>query len=142
MTPPGTPCAFAPSPPSGGVVGFYFAVELCFDPALENQVLKAWNAMARRQLGSRLIDAASPPAPPGRCAPAARDRRGGGDPLLRLAPSLRALASQLDNDNVLFLAPTPSAALLGLHAQLCEEGHVQNVIQCYNIYFKQACIQP
>ncbi|RCV11509.1 hypothetical protein SETIT_2G191500v2 [Setaria italica] len=146
-TPPGTPRASAPAvppqPPSSVAVGYYYAVELYFDPALENQVLKAWNALARRQLGTRLIDAAARPhlallhlpaaalPPPGTGA--------GGDPLIRLGPSLRALASRLDplplalsslaalpasasspNDNVLFLAPTPSAALLGLHAQLCE----------------------
>ncbi|OEL31306.1 hypothetical protein BAE44_0007676 [Dichanthelium oligosanthes] len=145
-TPPGTPRASAPPPSSGGAVGFYFAVELYFDPALENQVLKAWNALARRQLGSRLIDAAARPHLPLLHLPAAAlpppgTGAVGGDPLLRLAPSLRALASRLDplplalsslaalpasasssspNDNVLFLAPTPSAALLGLHAQLCE----------------------
>jgi len=120
-------------------------VELYFDPALENQVLKAWNALARRHLGTRLIDAAARPHLPLLHLPAAAlpppGTGAGGDPLLRLGPSLRALASRLDplplalsslaalpasasasspNDNVLFLAPTPSAALLGLHAQLCE----------------------
>jgi hypothetical protein len=150
-TPPGTPRASAaaaapqPPPPSSFATGFYYAVELYFDPALENQVLKAWNALARRQLGSRLIDAAARPHLPLLHLPAAAlpppgTGAAGGDPLLRLAPSLRALASRLDplplalsslaalpasassssHDNVLFLAPTPSAALLGLHAQLCE----------------------
>ncbi|KAL6846653.1 hypothetical protein ACP4OV_024101 [Aristida adscensionis] len=133
-TPPGTPRA-APPPPSSAAGGYY-AVELYFDPALENQVLKAWNALARRQLSSRLIDAAARPHLPLLHLPAAGGL--GGDPLLRLAPSLRALASRLDplplalsslaalppaashDPGVLFLAPTPSAALLGLHAQLCE----------------------
>ncbi|XP_062200140.1 uncharacterized protein LOC133902542 [Phragmites australis] len=142
-TPPGTPRALAPTaappPPSSG----YYAVELYFDPALENQVLKAWNALARRQLSSRLIDIASRPHLPLLHLPAAALPPGHGDPLLRLAPSLRALASRLDplplalsslaalpssssssaaphDPGVLFLAPTPSAALLGLHAQLCE----------------------
>ncbi|CAL5064628.1 unnamed protein product [Urochloa decumbens] len=150
-TPPGTPRASAvaapmpppPPPSSGGTVGFHYAVELYFDPALENQVLKAWNALARRQLSSRLIDAAARPHLPLLHLPAAAlpppGTGAGGDPILRLGPSLRALASRLDplplalsslaalpatanspNDNVLFLAPTPSAALLGLHAQLCE----------------------
>jgi len=147
-TPPGTPrasAAAAPPPPQPAfATGFYYAVELYFDPALENQVLKAWNALARRQLGSRLIDAAARPHLPLLHLPAAAlpppGTGAGGDPLLRLAPSLRALASRLDplplalsslaalpasassspHDNVLFLAPTPSAALLGLHAQLCE----------------------
>lgn len=145
-TPPGTPrasAAAAPPPPFSGA-GYYYAVELYFDPALENQVLKAWNALARRQLGSRLIDAAARPHLPLLHLPAATlpppGTGAGGDPLIRLAPSLRALASRLDplplalsslaalpasassspHDNVLFLAPTPSAALLGLHAQLCE----------------------
>ncbi|TVU09365.1 hypothetical protein EJB05_42835, partial [Eragrostis curvula] len=143
-TPPGTPRASAaapmPAPPSSG----YYAVELYFDPALENQVLKAWNALARRQLSSRLIDTASRPHLPLLHLPAAALPLGG-DPVHRLAPSLRALASRLDplplalsslaalpasspsssssaphDPGVLFLAPTPSAALLGLHAQLCE----------------------
>ncbi|KAJ1289498.1 hypothetical protein BS78_02G168800 [Paspalum vaginatum] len=146
-TPPGTPrasAAAAPPPPPSSVPGYYYAVELYFDPALENQVLKAWNALARRQLGSRLIDATARPHLPLLHLPAAAlpppGTGAGGDPLLRLAPSLRSLASRLDplplalsslaalpasassspHDNVLFLAPTPSAALLGLHAQLCE----------------------
>jgi hypothetical protein len=146
-TPPGTPRASAaaapPPPPPSFATGFYYAVELYFDPALENQVLKAWNALARRQLGSRLIDAAARPHLPLLHLPAAAlpppGTGAGGDPLLRLAPSLRALASRLDPlalalsslaalpasaasspHDVLFLAPTPSAALLGLHAQLCE----------------------
>ncbi|XP_066399345.1 uncharacterized protein [Miscanthus floridulus] len=147
-TPPGTPrasaAAAAPPPQPSFATGFYYAVELYFDPALENQVLKAWNALARRQLGSRFIDAAARPHLPLLHLPAAAlpppGTGAGGDPLLRLAPSLRALASRLDplplalsslaalpvsassspHDNVLFLAPTPSAALLGLHAQLCE----------------------
>ncbi|EEE69600.1 hypothetical protein OsJ_29153 [Oryza sativa Japonica Group] len=92
---------------------------------------EAWNALARRQLSSRLIDAASRPHLPLLHLPAASLP----DPL-RLAPSLRALASRLDplplalsslasppsspDAGVLFLAPTPSAALLGIHAQLCE----------------------
>ncbi|XP_062194548.1 uncharacterized protein LOC133897747 [Phragmites australis] len=136
-TPPGTPRS-APPPLASG----YYAVELYFDPALENQVLKAWNALARRQLSSRLIDTASRPHLPLLHLPAAALPPGHGDPLLRLAPSLRALASRLDplplalsslaalpsfssssvphDPGVLFLAPTPSAALLGLHAQLCE----------------------
>ncbi|XP_040383248.1 uncharacterized protein LOC121055290 [Oryza brachyantha] len=124
-TPPGTPRA------AGAAAPGHYAVELYFDPALENQVLKAWNALARRQLSSRLIDAASRPHLPLLHLPAAALA----DPL-RLAPSLRALASRLDplplalsslasppsslDAGVLFLAPTPSAALLGIHAQLCE----------------------
>jgi hypothetical protein len=117
-------------------------VEVYFDPALENQVLKAWNALARRQLSSCLIDTASRPHLPLLQLPTTALPLGG-DPLHRLVPSLRALASRLDplpialsslaalpapsssspaqhDAGVLFLAPTPSAALLGLHAQLCE----------------------
>ena len=127
-TPPGTPRGMPPPPPAPSG---YYAVELYFDPALENQVLKAWNALARRQLSSRLIDTASRPHLPLLHLPAAALP----DPL-RLAPSLRALASRIDplplalsslasppsslDAGVLFLSPTPSAALLGLHAQLCE----------------------
>lgn len=131
-TPPGTPraAAAAAAPPPPAPSGHY-AVELYFDPALENQVLKAWNALARRQLSSRLIDTASRPHLPLLRLPAAALP----DPL-RLAPALRALASRIDplplalsslasppsslDAGVLFLSPTPSAALLGLHAQLCE----------------------
>ncbi|GJN34124.1 hypothetical protein PR202_gb22766 [Eleusine coracana subsp. coracana] len=144
-TPPGTPRASAAAPPPAPPSSAYYAVELYFDPALENQVLKAWNALARRQLSSRLIDTASRPHLPLLHLPATALPLGG-DPLHRLAPSLRALASRLDplplalsslaalpasssassssptphDPGVLFLAPTPSAALLGLHAQLCE----------------------
>jgi hypothetical protein len=140
-TPPGTPRASAAAPPASG----YYAVELYFDPALENQVLKAWNALARRQLSSRLIDTASRPHLPLLQLPTTALPLGG-DPLHRLAPSLRAFASRLDplpialsslaalpasssrsssspaqhDPGVLFLAPTASTALLGLHAQLCE----------------------
>uniref|UniRef100_A0ACD5XRD7 Uncharacterized protein n=3 Tax=Avena sativa TaxID=4498 RepID=A0ACD5XRD7_AVESA len=130
-TPPGTPRASAAPPPPPPAPSGHYAVELYFDPALENQVLKAWNALARRQLSSRLIDTASRPHLPLLHLPAAALP----DPL-RLAPALRALASRIDplplalsslasppsslDAGVLFLSPTPSAALLGLHAQLCE----------------------
>ncbi|MQL83679.1 hypothetical protein Taro_016187, partial [Colocasia esculenta] len=146
--PPPTPTPLQPpqqqqqlQKPKGG-----YAVELYFDPALENQVLKAWNVLARRQISSQLIEIESRPhitllsLPP----------TGGGaalPPLLdphRLLPTLRSFASRHEplpltlssigtfssgnggggggggNGGVLFIAPTPSVALLSLHSQLCE----------------------
>lgn len=38
-----------------------YAIELYFDPALENQVLKAWNVFARRQISTYLINNESRP---------------------------------------------------------------------------------
>ncbi|KAK4409913.1 hypothetical protein Sango_0064300 [Sesamum angolense] len=38
-----------------------YAIELYFDPALENQVLKAWNVLARRQISTQLIEIESRP---------------------------------------------------------------------------------
>lgn len=110
-----------------------YAVELYFDPALENQVLKAWNVLARRQISTQLIEMAARPHLTLLSVPTL-------DPL-RLHAALRSLAARLDplpltlssvgafpssssssssDAGVLFLAPTPSAALLHLHSQLCE----------------------
>nr|DAD45910.1 TPA_asm: hypothetical protein HUJ06_004140 [Nelumbo nucifera] len=38
-----------------------YGVELYFDPALENQVLKAWNVLARRRISTQLIEMESRP---------------------------------------------------------------------------------
>nr|KYP50521.1 hypothetical protein KK1_027677 [Cajanus cajan] len=38
-----------------------FIVELYLDPTLENQVLKAWNVLARRQISTHLIEMESQP---------------------------------------------------------------------------------
>ncbi|XP_074579019.1 uncharacterized protein LOC141835500 [Curcuma longa] len=110
-----------------------YAVELYFDPALENQVLKAWNVLARRQISTKLIEISARPHLTLLSLPAL-------DPL-RLQAPLRALAARLDplplslssvgafpsslsdagqGGGGLFLAPTPSADLLSLHSQVCD----------------------
>ncbi|CAA7407790.1 unnamed protein product [Spirodela intermedia] len=147
--PPPPPVAAAPAAPAQqGLKGGY-AVELYFDPALENQVLKAWNVLARRQISTQLIEIESRPhitlfSFPPAIAPLIEPQK--------LLPTLRSFASRHEplpltfsfvgtfpsvtpssdgkggngsisgggNGGVLFLAPTPSAALLSLHSQLCE----------------------
>lgn len=111
-----------PNPNPNQLTGY--AIELYFDPALENQVLKAWNVLARRQISSRLIKISARPHITLLSSPSL-------DPT-KLLPSLRSLASRSDplpltlssvsasSSSALFLGPTPTAALLGLHAQLCE----------------------
>ncbi|KAH7674472.1 Cyclic phosphodiesterase protein [Dioscorea alata] len=103
-----------------------YAVELYFDPALENQVLKAWNVLARRQITKHLIDMQSRPHITLLSSPSL-------DPH-RLLSSLRSLASRHEpfplslsaaaafpgDPAVLFLSPTPSLSLLSLHSQLCD----------------------
>ncbi|KAG6490339.1 hypothetical protein ZIOFF_051629 [Zingiber officinale] len=112
-----------------------YAVELYFDPALENQVLKAWNVLARRQISTKLIEISARPHLTLLSVPSL-------DPL-RLQLPIRTLAARLDplplslssvgafpstspsdagkgGGGVLFLAPTPSAALLHLHSQVCD----------------------
>lgn len=109
-----------PSPPhSQG-----YAVELYFDPALENQVLKAWNVLARRQISSHLISISSRPHITLFSSPSL-------DPA-KLLSSLRSLAAKFDPlpltlaavgafpSSHLFLTPTPTAALLAFHAQLSD----------------------
>ncbi|WOK92053.1 hypothetical protein Cni_G00744 [Canna indica] len=111
-----------------------YAVELYFDPALENQVLKAWNVLARRQISTQLIEMAArphltllsvPSLDPLRLHGALRALAARLDPLPLSLSSVGAFPSSYDGNNskgggVLFLAPTPSAALLHLHSQLCE----------------------
>ncbi|KAF6157318.1 hypothetical protein GIB67_004256 [Kingdonia uniflora] len=104
-----------------------FAVELYFDTALENQVLKAWNALARRQISTQLIEIGSRPHITLFSTPFV-------DPL-KLQTIIKTIASKTQehlpltlstigsfpNDgNLLFLSPTPSFALLQFHTQLCE----------------------
>ncbi|WOK94113.1 hypothetical protein Cni_G02815 [Canna indica] len=128
---PATPPPQQPAPPALAVGRQQpqqqgYAVELYFDPALENQVLKAWNVLARRQISTQLIEMAARPHLTLLSAPALGP--------LRLHAALRSLAARLDplpltlssvgtfpssEGGVLFLAPIPSAALLHLHSQLC-----------------------
>jgi hypothetical protein len=120
-----------------------YAVELYFDPALENQVLKSWNVLARHQLSTHLIDISARPHLTLLSFPASSSSL---DPLRLLSP-LRSLAARIDpvpiflssissfadtgantatstgigaSTGTLFFAPVPTATLLSLHAQLCE----------------------
>lgn len=143
--PPAAGAAAAAPPGQQGLKGGY-AVELYFDPALENQVLKAWNVLARRQISTQLIEIESrphitlfsfPPAvapliEPQKLLPTLRSFASRHEPLpltfsfVGTFPSVSSSADgrggngSIGGGGVLFLAPTPSAALLSLHSQLCE----------------------
>ncbi|XP_044465456.1 uncharacterized protein LOC123195712 [Mangifera indica] len=103
-----------------------FAIELYFDPALENQVLKAWNVLARRQISTQLIEIesrphitlfSSPSVEPTRLESIIKSFASKQEPLLL---SLSTIGSFCNDNNVLFLAPTPSVSLLQFQSQLCE----------------------
>lgn len=103
-----------------------FAIELYFDPALENQVLKAWNVLARRQISTQLIEIesrphitlfSSPSVEPTRLESIIKSFASKQEPLLL---SLSTIGSFCNDSNVLFLAPTPSVSLLQFQSQLCE----------------------
>lgn len=100
-----------------------YSIELYFDPALENQVLKAWNALARRQISTQLIDMesrphltllSSPALDPAKLLHPLKTFAAKHDPLPLTFAAVGALAGSL------FLSPTPTSALLLLHAQLCD----------------------
>ncbi|KAF8378320.1 hypothetical protein HHK36_029659 [Tetracentron sinense] len=102
-----------------------YAVELYFDPALENQVLKAWNVLARRQISTQLIEIesrphitllSSPHLDPVKLEHVLKNFASNQEPMLL---SLSSIGS-LPNDNVLFLSPTPSLSLLQFHSYLCD----------------------
>ncbi|KAH1075909.1 hypothetical protein GYH30_051686 [Glycine max] len=104
-----------------------FAIELYLDPALENQVLKAWNVLARRQISTHLIEMESRPhitlfsAPflePSKLESLLKGFASKHDPLPLTFSSLATFPN--DPDNLLFLAPTPSLSLLHLQSQLCD----------------------
>eukprot|EP00262_Sarcandra_glabra_P000991 TRINITY_DN11000_c0_g1_i1.p1 TRINITY_DN11000_c0_g1~~TRINITY_DN11000_c0_g1_i1.p1 ORF type:complete len:185 (-),score=5.37 TRINITY_DN11000_c0_g1_i1:27-581(-) len=101
-----------------------YAIELYFDPALENQVLKAWNVLARRQISTQLIEMesrphitllSSPLLDPFRLQTLVKNFASKHQPL---PLTLSSVASFPSEDNVLFLAPTPSYSLLQFHSQL------------------------
>ncbi|XAR51829.1 hypothetical protein NMG60_11006582 [Bertholletia excelsa] len=103
-----------------------YAIELYFDPALENQVLKAWNGLARRQISNQLIEIESRPhitlfstsiIDPLKLENVVKVLASKQEPL---PISLSAIGSLPSGKNVLFLAPTPSLFLLQFHSQLCE----------------------
>jgi 2'-5' RNA ligase len=98
-----------------------YAIELYLDPALENQVLKAWNVLARRQISSQLIEIESRPHITLYSAPFI-------DPT-KLESIIKTFASKQEplplslstigcHNNLLFLAPTPTLSLLQFHSQL------------------------
>ncbi|XP_059641162.1 uncharacterized protein LOC132283254 [Cornus florida] len=103
-----------------------YAIELYFDPALENQVLKAWNVLARRQISTQLIEIESRPhitlfsspfIDPSKLENAMKAFSSKQEPL---SLSFSSIGSLPNDNNVLFLAPTPSLSLLQFHSQLCD----------------------
>ncbi|KAH7426833.1 hypothetical protein KP509_10G019100 [Ceratopteris richardii] len=103
-----------------------YAVELYFDPALENQVLKIWNVLARRQVSTQLIDNeerphitvfSTPMLEPSKLHSLIKNFAAKQRPL---SVTLATVGSFSTDENVLFLAPTPTAALLTFHEQICD----------------------
>ncbi|MCO5560388.1 hypothetical protein L7F22_022726 [Adiantum nelumboides] len=101
-----------------------YAVELYFDPALENQVLKIWNVLSRRNISRQLIKNEERPnfrvftAPvlePAKLYSVLKNFAAKQQPL---SVSLSAVGSFPTEDNVWFLAPTPTIPLLTCHEQL------------------------
>ncbi|PHT56216.1 hypothetical protein CQW23_04702 [Capsicum baccatum] len=101
-----------------------YAIELYFDPALENQVLKAWNVLARRQISTQLIEIesrphitlfSSPNFDPSKLENVVKNFSSKQESLPLSFGSIGSLPS---DDNVLFLAPTPTLSLLQFHSQL------------------------
>lgn len=103
-----------------------YAIELYFDPALENQVLKAWNILARRQISTQLIEIESRPhitlftSPFVDIAKLENVLRNFAAKQEPLAVSFSSIGSFPSDNNVLFLGPTPSLSLLQFHSQLCD----------------------
>ncbi|KAK8652437.1 hypothetical protein V6N13_126470 [Hibiscus sabdariffa] len=103
-----------------------FSIELYFDPALENQVLKAWNVLARRQISTQLIEIESRPhitlfsspfLDPARLESVVKSFVSKQEPL---ALSFSSIGTFPNEKNLLFLAPAPTMTLLQFQAQLCE----------------------
>ncbi|CAH2080008.1 unnamed protein product [Thlaspi arvense] len=103
-----------------------YAIELYFDPALENQVLKAWNTFARRQISTKLINNESRPHitlfstaffDSARLESVIRNFVSKQEPL---SISFSTIGSFSSEDDVLFFSPTPSLSLLQLQSQLCD----------------------
>ncbi|KAK7316418.1 hypothetical protein VNO77_35440 [Canavalia gladiata] len=103
-----------------------FAIELYLEPALENQVLKAWNVLARRQISTQLIEMESRPhitlfsAPflePSKLEPLLKTFASKHDPL---PLSFSSIGTFSNDNNLLFLSPTPSISLLQFQSQLCD----------------------
>ncbi|CAA0820211.1 RNA ligase/cyclic nucleotide phosphodiesterase family protein [Striga hermonthica] len=103
-----------------------YAIELYFDPALENQVLKSWNILARRQISTQLIEIESRPHLTLFSSPfvditkletVLRNFCSKQEPLPLCFSSIGSFPSE---NNVIFLGPTPSLSLLQFHSQLCD----------------------
>ncbi|KAI4346491.1 hypothetical protein L6164_007382 [Bauhinia variegata] len=103
-----------------------YAIELYLDPALENQVLKAWNVLARRQISTQLIEIESRPhislfsspfIDPAKLESIVKNFAAKQEPL---PISFSSIGSLPNDNNVLFLAPTPSISLLQFQSQLCD----------------------
>lgn len=103
-----------------------YAIELYFDPALENQVLKAWNVLARRQISTQLIEMesrphitlfSSPSLEPSRLENIVKSFASKQEPLPLSFSSVGCLSN---DNNVLFLTPTPTLSLLQFQSQLCD----------------------
>ncbi|XP_057983734.1 uncharacterized protein LOC131168378 [Malania oleifera] len=103
-----------------------YAIELYFDPALENQVLKAWNVLARRQISTQLIEMESRPhitlfsSPFVEPAKLENIVKGFASKQEPLPLSFSSVGGFPSDNNVLFLAPTPTMSLLQFHSQLCD----------------------
>lgn len=103
-----------------------YAIELYFDPALENQVLKAWNVLARRHISTQLIEIesrphltlfSSPSVDISKLESVLKNFASKQEPLSLTFSSIGSLPN---DNNVLFLVPTPSLSLLQFHSQLCD----------------------
>ncbi|KAI4375313.1 hypothetical protein MLD38_013197 [Melastoma candidum] len=103
-----------------------YSIELYFDPSLENQVLKSWNVLARRQISTHLIKIESRPhitlfsslfVDPPRLEHALKSFCAKHDPL---PITFFAIGSNSSEKNVLFLVPKPNVQLLQFQERLCE----------------------
>ncbi|CAO2824177.1 unnamed protein product [Amaranthus hypochondriacus] len=103
-----------------------YSIELYFDPALENQILKAWNVLARRQISTQLIEIESRPhitlfssqfTNPSKIEPLIKSFAAKQEPLHLNFSSIGSIPNE---GNLLFLSPTPTLSLLQFHSQLCD----------------------
>ncbi|KAI4387755.1 hypothetical protein MLD38_000161 [Melastoma candidum] len=103
-----------------------YSIELYFDPSLENQVLKSWNVLARRQISTHLIEIESRPhitlfsspfVDPSRLEHALKGLCAKQEPL---PITFFAIGSYSSEKNVLFLVPKPSVQLLQFQERLCD----------------------
>ncbi|KMZ69049.1 RNA ligase/cyclic nucleotide phosphodiesterase family [Zostera marina] len=109
-----------------------YAIELYFDPALENQVLKAWNVLARRQITTHLISISSRPHITLLVVSSSNPNAPSPPPSAALHSAIRTFATRSEpfpicltsvataGSNSLFLLPTPTMPLLQMHSRLCE----------------------